>query len=118
MQRWSDNISVLEKIKDVVNIFKNLVSSNPLIYPILLSFFDILWGKCSQSEYKWLSDLYEVGERGKETIVTLFLFLYQKQSIKEPLTNHCLLYLTIERLLSESREVCTLHLKERSNYVI
>ena len=91
--RWSDEVSVLEKIEDTVSIFENSVSSNPLIYPISQSLFDIVGvSSVRDANINGYRILYEIGERDKETVVTSFLFLGQKQSVKEQLTNHCLMY--------------------------
>lgn len=93
LSRWSDEISVLEKIEDTVSIFENSVRSNPLIYPISQILFDIVGvSSVREANINGYRILHEVGERDKETIVTCFLFLGQKQSIKEQLTNHCLMY--------------------------
>ena len=93
LMRWSDEISVLEKIEDTVSTFENSVCSNPLIYPVSQSLFDIVGvSSVREANINGCRILYEVGERDKETIVTSFLFLGQKQSVKEQLTNHCLMY--------------------------
>ncbi len=91
--RWSDELSVLDKIEDTVDIFENTVSSNPLIYPISQSLFDIVGiSNVREANINGYRLLYEVGKRDKETLVTAFLLLGQKQSVKEQLTKHCLMF--------------------------
>lgn len=91
--RWNDEMSVLDKIEDTVNIFENAVSNNPFIYPVSQSIFDIAGiSNIHEANINGYRLLYEVGERNKETIVTGLLLLGQKQSVKEQLTKHCLMY--------------------------
>jgi hypothetical protein len=91
--RWSDEISVLEKIESIIDIFENAVSSNPLIYPVSQSIFDIAGiSSVREANINGYRLLYEVNERNKETVVTTFILLGQRQSVKEQLINHCLMY--------------------------
>jgi hypothetical protein len=93
LSRWSDEISVLDKIENTIDIFENSVSNNPLIYPVSPSLFDVTGiSNVREANINGYRILYEVGEREKEAIVTALLLLGQKQSIKEQLTKHCLMY--------------------------
>lgn len=91
--RWNDEISVVEKIEDTIEIFEKSVTENPLIYNVSNDFFDMIGiSSVREANINGYRILYEVEEQGKEVIVTLILLLGQKQSIKEQLIKHCLMH--------------------------
>jgi hypothetical protein len=93
LSRWSDGLSVLDKIENMVNIFENAVSSSPLIYPVSESLFDITGiSSVREANINGYRLLYEINERDEEMVITAFLLLGQRQSVKEQLTKHCLMY--------------------------
>lgn len=91
--RWSSELSVLEKIEDTMGTFEDAVSNNPLIYPVSQNIFDIAGiSSVREANINGYRILYEVNEQGRETVITTFLLLGQRQSVKEQLMNHCLMY--------------------------
>jgi hypothetical protein len=91
--RWNDEISVLEKIEDTTETFEDAVSSNPLIYPVSQSIFDIAGiSNVREANINGYRLLYEVNVRDNETVVTTLLLLGQRQSVKEQLLKHCLMH--------------------------
>ena len=91
--RWNSEIDVIDKIEDTINTFENAVSSNPLIYPVSQSIFDIAGiSSVREANINGYRLLYEVDEQPDELVVTAFIFLGQRQSVREQLTRHCLMY--------------------------
>jgi len=91
--RWNDELSVLDKIESTIKIFEDGVSSDPLIYSVSTSLFDIAGlSSIREANINGYRFLYEVNERDKGIVVTALLLLGQKQSIKEQLVTHCLMY--------------------------
>ncbi|WP_137297660.1 type II toxin-antitoxin system RelE/ParE family toxin [Psychromonas sp. SP041] len=90
---WNDEIRVLDKIEDTINIFEDSVSANPLIYSVSASLFDIA-GLTSirEANINGYRLLYELNERDNRIIITALLLLGERQSIKEQLVKHCLMY--------------------------
>ena len=91
--RRNNEISVIEKIEDTTEIFEDAVRSNPLIYPVSQSIFDIAGiSSVREANINGYRLLYEVNVLDNETVVTTLLLLGQRQSVKEQLIKHCLMY--------------------------
>ena len=84
---------VITKIENTIGIFENCVSSNPYIYPVSPSIFEISGiTSVREANINGYRFLYEVSDHAKETVITAFLLLGQRLSVKEQLINHCLMY--------------------------
>ncbi|PKG36998.1 plasmid stabilization protein [Psychromonas sp. Urea-02u-13] len=93
LMRWNDELSVLDKVESTVDTFESAVNNNPLIYPVSPNLFDVAGiSSIREANINGFKLLYEAEEQGEETLITALLLLGQKQSVKEQLTQHCLMY--------------------------
>lgn len=93
LSKWNDEISILDKIENTVNTFEDAVINNPFIYPVSKSLFDIAGlSSIREANINGYRILHEVNERDNETVVTVLVLLGERQSVKEQLIKHCLMF--------------------------
>lgn len=90
--RWNGEVSVLKKIEDAINTFENAIIDNPFIYPVSPSLFDVAGiSSVREANINGYRLLYEVEEQAGKKMITAFLLLGQRQSVREQLIKHCLI---------------------------
>jgi hypothetical protein len=92
LSQWTDERVVIDRIGLLIEEFEEKIGDNPLIYARCSEL--VQFGNTSIREMKkdGLRVLDEVSEIGKETVVTVLVFLGQRQSIQDNLVTYCLTY--------------------------
>lgn len=90
--QWHDETAIIERIEAVIDAFEASVTENPLSHALCQELVELGVTQVRQAIKEDFRILYEVNDARGETLVTLLLFLSQRQSIQNQLINHCLIY--------------------------
>lgn len=90
--QWNDEIAIIDKIEAVIDAFEASVTQNPLSHALCQELVELGVTQVRHAVKEDFRILYEVSYVNDETIVTVLLFLNQRQSIQNQLINHCLMY--------------------------
>lgn len=92
LSQWSDEVSVIERLEDVVAEFEDTTSTNPLIYAQCQELVSLGVTEVRHAIKDGFRILYEVIEDNGITTIIVLLFLSQRQSIGHQLIDYCLMH--------------------------
>lgn len=90
--QWHDEITIIERIEAVIEAFEASVTQNPLSHALCQELVELGITQVRHAIKEDFRILYEVSYINNESLVTVLLFLNQRQSIQNQLINHCLVY--------------------------
>lgn len=90
--QWHDEITIIERVKAVIEAFEASVTQNPLSHALCQKLVELGITQVRHAIKEDFRILYEVSYINDESLVTVLLFLNQRQSIQNQLINHCLVY--------------------------
>ena len=90
--QWHDEITIIERIEAVIEAFEASVTQNPLSHALCQELVELGITQVRHAIKEDFRILYEVSYINEESLVTVLLFLNQRQSIQNQLINHCLVY--------------------------
>ncbi|MCD8550216.1 type II toxin-antitoxin system RelE/ParE family toxin [Shewanella baltica] len=90
--QWHDEITIIERIEAVIEAFEASVTQNPLSHALCQELVELGITQVRHAIKEDFRILYEVSYINDESLVTVLLFLNQRQSIQNQLINHCLVY--------------------------
>lgn len=90
--QWNEEIAVIERIEAVIDAFEVSVTQNPLSHSLCQELVELGVTQVRHAIKEDFRILYEVSYVNGEVLITVLLFLSQRQSIQNQLINHCLVY--------------------------
>ncbi|MGV5001039.1 type II toxin-antitoxin system RelE/ParE family toxin [Shewanella xiamenensis] len=90
--QWHDEITIIERVEAVIEAFEASVTQNPLSHALCQELVELGITQVRHAIKEDFRILYEVSYINDESLVTVLLFLNQRQSIQNQLINHCLVY--------------------------
>ncbi|MGI2214573.1 type II toxin-antitoxin system RelE/ParE family toxin [Shewanella oncorhynchi] len=90
--QWHDEITIIERVKAVIEAFEASVTQNPLSHALCQKLVELGITQVRHAIKEDFRILYEVSYINDESLVTVLLFLNQRPSIQNQLINHCLVY--------------------------
>ncbi|CAD6365809.1 type II toxin-antitoxin system RelE/ParE family toxin [Shewanella putrefaciens] len=90
--QWNEEIAVIERIEAVIDAFEVSVMQNPLSHSLCQELVELGVTQVRHAIKEDFRILYEVSYVSGEVLITVLLFLSQRQSIQNQLINHCLVY--------------------------
>ncbi|MCU8045613.1 MULTISPECIES: type II toxin-antitoxin system RelE/ParE family toxin [unclassified Shewanella] len=90
--QWNEEIAVIERIEAVIDAFEASVTQNPLSHSLCQELVELGVTHVRHAIKEDFRILYEVSYVSGEALITVLLFLSQRQSIQNQLINHCLVY--------------------------
>lgn len=90
--QWHDEITIIERVEAVIEVFEASVTQNPLSHALCQELVELGITQVRHAIKEDFRILYEVSYINDESLVTVLLFLNQRQSIQNQLINHCLVY--------------------------
>ncbi|WP_298771729.1 type II toxin-antitoxin system RelE/ParE family toxin [uncultured Shewanella sp.] len=90
--QWSEESTIIEKIEGLIEYFETKVGKNPYIYSLCSELVPLGNTDIREMKRENTRVLYEVDEQEEQLVITVLLFLGQKQSIQNQLIDHCILY--------------------------
>lgn len=90
--QWHDEITIIERVEAVIEAFEASVTQIPLSHALCQELVELGITQVRHAIKEDFRILYEVSYINDESLVTVLLFLNQRQSIQNQLINHCLVY--------------------------
>ena len=90
--QWHDEITIIERVEAVIEAFEASVTQNPLSHALCQELVELGITQVRHAIKEDFRILYEVSYVSGEVLITVLLFLSQRQSIQNQLINHCLVY--------------------------
>ncbi|MFB2674388.1 type II toxin-antitoxin system RelE/ParE family toxin [Shewanella xiamenensis] len=90
--QWHDEITIIERVEAVIEAFEASVTQNPLSHALCQELVELGITQVRHAIKEDFRILYDVSYINDESLVTVLLFLNQRQSIQNQLINHCLVY--------------------------
>lgn len=90
--QWHDEFTIIERVEAVIEAFEASVTQNPLSHALCQELVELGITQVRHAIKEDFRILYEVSYINDESLVTVLLFLNQRQSIQNQLINHCLVY--------------------------